>query len=467
MPSKNEISLTIIEEERVRDLVISNDAVQVKDSSLEIRSDEVQEILSAVPNWTIRWGITLIFTLIVILISLSWFVEYPDIISGSMVLTTENPPIRLVNKTSGKIRNLTLNEGDIVSEGQVIGTIESSVSNEEINWLRNYTLEVEQLLLDSSFSLGIMKSNYAFGDLQTAYNNLSKACFFYYKMQMNTYEKEKMKTLSEKIKNYTKLQFITKRQIKITKSELRNVKYVYDENLKLYNKETISKMELYNEESKFHQKQMELESLNKALAEQSINIDNLRQELRDLEFNYLDKISSLKKEIRLYLNNIQSGLENWELTYRLSSPIKGKLIYLSDWKNNQFIDANTPLFAVVPYDENYVVNVQIPSQGYGKVKLGQKVRIRLNGYPVAEYGYLTGVINSLADISTKGVYLAKVDLPKGLLTSYSIKVEFIPEMEGTAEIITDDLRVLKRLFIQFNKLSERKIEKQIDDDVSK
>ena len=422
----------------------------------EIRSDEVQEILSHVPRWTIRWGITLIFLLIVMLLSLSWFVKYPDIISGSMILTTENPPIRLVSKTSGNITQISVTEGSIISEGDVISVVENSVSKEEILWLRNYSKEVEQLLVDSSFILSILNSHYAFGELQSGYNNLSKACFDYQKLQLSTFELERMTALSVKIKNYTKLQTITKRQISITKSELKNVKYVYDENLKLFNKETISKMELYREESKYRNKQMEVENLNKSLAEQHINVGNLDQELRGLQFNYSDKITTLKKEIKLYLNSVQSGLENWALTYRLTAPVSGKLIYLSDWKNNQFVSINTPLFAIIPNNEEYVVNVQIPSSGYGKVEINQQVRIRLNGFPAAEFGYLTGEIKSLGEISTKGIYLAKVNLPNGLLTSYNIIIEFTPEMEGSAEIITDDLRVLERLFIQFNKLAERK-----------
>ena len=145
-----------------------------------------------------------------------------------------------------------------------------------------------------------------------------------------------------------------------------------------------------------------------------------------------------------------------ESGYRLTAPIAGKLIYLSDWKNNQFITTNTPLFAVIPNNEDYVVNVQVPSGGYGKVKIGQQVRIRLNGFPAAEYGYLSGEIKSLGKISTEGVYLAKVNLLNGLKTSYNINIEFTPEMEGSAEVITDDLRVLERLFIQFNKLAEWK-----------
>ena len=51
-----------------------------ENKEIEIRSDEVQEILSAVPNWMIRWGITLIFGLIIMLVFISWFIKYPDII---------------------------------------------------------------------------------------------------------------------------------------------------------------------------------------------------------------------------------------------------------------------------------------------------------------------------------------------------------------------------------------------------
>jgi len=451
-------------------VVVTNTKVSETEKSNrmdEIRSDEVQEILSHVPTWTIRWGITLIFFLIVMLLSLSWFVKYPDIISGSMILTTENAPIRLVSKTAGNITQISVHEGAMISAGDVISVVENSVSKEEILWLQNFSQEIEQLLIDSSFILSVLNSDFAFGELQSGYNNLSKACFDYQKLQLSTFEQVRMDALSAKIKNYTKLKAITKRQIRITKSELKNVKYVYDENLKLFNKGTISKMELYREESKYRQKQMELENLNKSIAEQQINMGNLEQELRGLQFNYSDKITTLKKEIKLYLNSVQSGLENWELTYRLTSPISGKLIYLSDWKNNQFITTNTPLFAIIPNNQDYVVNVQIPTSGYGKVKIGQQVRIRLNGFPAVEYGYLTGDIKSLGEISTNGIYLAKVNLPNGLLTSYNIEIEFTPEMEGSAEIITDDLRVLERLFIQFNKLAERKnkfIESQKESD---
>ena len=60
--------------------------------SIEIRSEEVQEILSYVPNWMIRWGNTLLLGLICMLLFITWFVKYPDVITTQVMVTTFSPP---------------------------------------------------------------------------------------------------------------------------------------------------------------------------------------------------------------------------------------------------------------------------------------------------------------------------------------------------------------------------------------
>ncbi len=71
--------------------------------TLEIRSEEVQEILDRIPNWTIRWGITLIFVLLLMALFLAWLIRYPDTIQGPVTLTTQTPPVKLVSQTSGTL----------------------------------------------------------------------------------------------------------------------------------------------------------------------------------------------------------------------------------------------------------------------------------------------------------------------------------------------------------------------------
>jgi cobalamin biosynthesis protein CobD/CbiB len=71
--------------------------------AIELRSEEVQEILTRVPHWMIRWGSVVVLLILVSLFFVSWLVKYPDVISTPIVITTTIPPEKLVAKVTGKI----------------------------------------------------------------------------------------------------------------------------------------------------------------------------------------------------------------------------------------------------------------------------------------------------------------------------------------------------------------------------
>ncbi len=45
------------------------------EKKIELRSEEVQDIISQVPGWLLRWGISLIFILFIALLATSWFIR--------------------------------------------------------------------------------------------------------------------------------------------------------------------------------------------------------------------------------------------------------------------------------------------------------------------------------------------------------------------------------------------------------
>jgi len=51
-----------------------------------------------------------------------------------------------------------------------------------------------------------------------------------------------------------------------------------------------------------------------------------------------------------------------------------------------------------------------------------------------------------------GNLLIDIALPKGLETSYKKKIHFQQEMRGSAAIITEDLRLIERIFYQFRSM---------------
>ena len=74
-------------------------------------------------------------------------------------------------------------------------------------------------------------------------------------------------------------------------------------------------------------------------------------------------------------------------------------------------------------------------------------------YPEEEFGVLEGKVESISlttDIDNN--YLVDVSLPSKLVTSYGKEIEFKQEMIGSAEIITEDLRLLHRFFYQLRQI---------------
>lgn len=100
--------------------------------SLELRSEEVQEIIGQPPHWLIRWGITIFFILLLLILGLSWAIRYPDTVQASFTLTSVNAPKPVSARIDGKVIRLLVKDNDAVSKGQVLGFMESMADPEQV-----------------------------------------------------------------------------------------------------------------------------------------------------------------------------------------------------------------------------------------------------------------------------------------------------------------------------------------------
>ena len=53
------------------------------------------------PKWIIRWGIVVIFLVVMVLLAGSYYYKYPDIINARVTIVSENPPISVVARSDG------------------------------------------------------------------------------------------------------------------------------------------------------------------------------------------------------------------------------------------------------------------------------------------------------------------------------------------------------------------------------
>lgn len=140
------------------------------------------------------------------------------------------------------------------------------------------------------------------------------------------------------------------------------------------------------------------------------------------------------------------------MNYLFISPLEGYITFTRYWVENQNIVSGEEVFNVVPSDQGTLIGkALLPIDRSGKVKIGQKVNIRFNNFPDEEFGIVKGRVESISLVPSKGEssnqYVVEIGLPDGLTTTYDRVLPFLPEMQGNADIITNDLSVLERIFL--------------------
>ena len=137
-------------------------------NDIELRSEEVQEILTTVPHWLIRWGNVLFLTLILLLLFLSWFVKYPDIILSEGLITTEIPPQKEYAKITGKLDAILVEDKEQVNNNEVLAIIENTANYKDVYKLKSVidTIQINNKAFD--FPLNEMPILFL-GDIEAQY----------------------------------------------------------------------------------------------------------------------------------------------------------------------------------------------------------------------------------------------------------------------------------------------------------
>ncbi|MDL2313338.1 HlyD family secretion protein, partial [Bacteroidales bacterium OttesenSCG-928-B11] len=188
-----------------------------------------------------------------------------------------------------------------------------------------------------------------------------------------------------------------------------------------------------------------------------LSIDNQRmsilqseQAIFDLEQQFVEQRNNLQLSLSTAYDQLLTQIKSWEQTYLLVSPCNGVATFTKYWKKNQNVNAGEVLVTVVPKEETQIVGkILLPPQGAGKVREGQTVNVKFDSYPHMEYGMVRVQIRNISLVPIQvneenKAYILEVLFPEKLQTNYGKELTFSQEMSGTAEIITEDLRLLDK-----------------------
>jgi len=428
---------------------------------IQIRSEEVQEILSFVPNWMIRWGNSLVLGLIVGLLLMSWFIKYPDVIATKIVITTTIPPEKIYAKSDGQIDVILVKDNTDVYKNQILAIIENSANYKDVLLLKN---TIDSLTINyKKFYFPIAKLPLLFlGEIESEYALFERSYTTYeLNKKLKPFSNEflsgqfSIKEAKSRLRILISQQSLNKRGLSLKKKDLNRQEY-------LYKKGIISAQEYEQRQLDFLQYQRNYKNIGASISQLKETINNSKKTLRGTEIKKIQENNKIFKSVIQSYNQLKRSLRNWELKYVLQSSVNGKVSFLSFWNKNQTVKQGDLVFTIIPEGANsFIGKIKAPAQNSGKIKIGQRVNIRLENYPYTEFGMLEGTVKNISLVpDNDGNYLIDVNLPKKLITSYNKEIAFKQEMRGTAEIITEDLRLIERFFYQLKNIFKRVIKWQ-------
>lgn len=206
---------------------------QKKRTDLELRSEEVQEILSEVPHWMIRWGNIVILTIIVLLIILAWFIRYPDIITTEIAITTQTPPEKLIARSTGKIEKIFIENRKMVKQHTPLAVIENTANYKDVFLLKSIT---DSLKMNNSFSFPFEKlTALQLGDISSVFAIFEKDYATYelnkdlqpYRVE-DTAQRFESVQLKERMELLTQQVSIAQTELQLKKKELERYKRLYE-----------------------------------------------------------------------------------------------------------------------------------------------------------------------------------------------------------------------------------------------
>lgn len=418
-----------------------NDEIRV-----ELKSEPMNEMLSHPPGWIIRSGNGLFLIILLLMLGLSWFIQYSDEAAGEVEVTSFYPPIELSNQSYVQLKALYAHDGQWVRKGTILAQFDHHADAEDIRKASDYLRELETKDLSVSGLLPVPAKNLKLGVFEEKWALLERYIADWNTQKSDNLIQKQMATVQREIHYRQELQRISGTKIKLSESEYDMIRKEVESSERLANQHAVSKQTLNQEKRTENQALQTIQGQKEQHIQNLIMLNTLQKELVQLEHEQLTKTQQQTAEIRGAIAALRNGLSEWEQNAVWKAPCDGKVLFNKQLQVHKYYTANQASMVVVPNGNGYSAIATVSGMGTGKIKPGQTVFIELADYPKSEFGQIQGSVKHITQIDKEGKYEVAIRLPKRLSTTHHRKIPAKAKFRGTAKIITKKKRLLERFF---------------------
>ncbi|WP_026715532.1 HlyD family efflux transporter periplasmic adaptor subunit [Flavobacterium daejeonense] len=418
------------------------------------RTEEVQQIIERMPTRFGLWITIIVMSLFSLMFFFGYKIRYPDVVMGQITINTHAAPIKLIANTNGKLHLNGLKSLATVKENDIVAYVQNSADLKDVEYVNSLIKSynpTEDKIIDL---ISKLPKNLALGELNSIYyafvNSLQELANYKHDKLFEKQEESLRKLSLEQEKAIQSSAL----KVKTGANSLRYMQKFHRRDSVLLSKQIVSEADFDQTEITYLNSKDNYQNAISNLINNRQQAQQTESKIQEISIQKTEKEKELKLAVLSTYTDLQDNIKIWEQKYVFRAPFNGKVQFLKFWTTNQFVQSGEPIFTVIPKNDQAIGQVILPIKGAGKVKKGQEVIVKLEDYPYVEYGSIKGKVQSISlttnstktengDIET---YMIMVDFPQQLKTNYGTVLDFKFEAKGTAEIITNDRRLIQRLF---------------------
>lgn len=416
----------------------------------ELINNQVDEVLNKPPAWLVRWGTSMFFGILVLLIGITWFVKYPDLVTSSISLKSVNQPKSVIAKNGGRLEKLFVQDGMQIQENDILAYFESTANHKEVLALEKVINELVLYATDEELTKihrAEIPIYFSLGELQRSYQVFQEALVRSKTSLVNGTLVQKKSTVAKDIDIYNSINQNALAQLELQSQDLELSKKEWASKQRLQEKGFVSKIEVQNAESTYLNKLQAYEQSKANLENTKMSKNQKFQEILELDKTIDEQRNGLFQAIY----TLKSEIEAWKQQYVAFAPTNGKVNFMANLQENQMLKAGEEILYVLPDNSSFYGEMKVGQYNFGKVIQGQEVIVKLQSYPFQEFGTVKGRLEAISEMPTDTTYLLKVAFPDGLVTSSNNELSFRNGMAGTGEIVTEDLRLMEKFVFNVKK----------------
>lgn len=415
----------------------------------EYYSEPVQEIMGTIPSWIIRWGVSVIAAVFVLILIGCCIIKFPQTIKSTISIISTNPPSQLEARYTGIIDTIAIRNGQTVKQGDLMVLLKTSAVYDDVLAVKSFADTVINSSLSEIVRNSIFEKALELGSLQnkwTELRSLTKEYLLYSKLDQI---EKKRSLLAEQIYKNKEYYNTLLYQRSLIEKDTELQMFAMRRDSALWGEGLTAQAEYEASQQAYLAKLNNLVSFDANLKTVNLNILTLEQGLSELDIQLRSEEDEFNLRYSRAISEMMAQIESWTETYAIIAPFDGVVSLQDFWGVGQHVNIGDALASVVPYvNADIEGRMKVTSVGFGRISIGQTVNVRLNGFPYIEFGILKGVISQISQVPERmpdgGVaYNVEVSFPNGLLSTYRKEFPFIQDMDGEAEIITRNQRLIE------------------------